>query len=323
MNVKLLIDTIIQQTTVLIAQLATTAGLRAPLSHVANQVFLELARELEGQGVSKKVAADMFGMALRSYQKKVQRLSEVETHENISLWEAIFAYIQENDVVSRAEVLRRFHREDLAIVKGILADLVGSNLVFHTGQNASTVYRIVSDAERQKMLQEDRERVLPWFVWSTIYRHGMMTREALERTLTLEDPGAIDRALEVCLRQGHIQERQGAYSSETWISEVEASEGWEAALADHLTAMVNAVCNKLREIENPTLPPAAVGGSTYYFDVGPEHPFEARVLSLLATHRAELSELREQVTSYNDQHGRDQTRRVIHYLGQAVIDDDA
>src|SRR5687768_7502850 len=73
MNTKLLIDAIVHQTTVLIAQLSTASGIRAPLSHVADQVFLELSREIEAQGVSRKVAADMFGLAIRTYQKKVQR----------------------------------------------------------------------------------------------------------------------------------------------------------------------------------------------------------------------------------------------------------
>jgi len=47
MNVQLLIDSIVRQTTVLIAQLATAGGVRAPLSHVAGQVFVELSRALE------------------------------------------------------------------------------------------------------------------------------------------------------------------------------------------------------------------------------------------------------------------------------------
>ena len=50
MNTQLLIDFIVRQTTVLIAQLATSGGLRAPLAHIANQVFAELARKLEEQG---------------------------------------------------------------------------------------------------------------------------------------------------------------------------------------------------------------------------------------------------------------------------------
>lgn len=75
MESRHLIDAIVQQTTLLIAQLSTAAGIRAPLARLADQVFLELSRELEAQGVTRKVAADMFGLALRSYQKKIQRLS--------------------------------------------------------------------------------------------------------------------------------------------------------------------------------------------------------------------------------------------------------
>ncbi len=61
---------IVRQTTVLLAQISTAAGVRAPLAHVADQVFFELGRELEAQGVRRNVVADMFGLALRSYQMK-------------------------------------------------------------------------------------------------------------------------------------------------------------------------------------------------------------------------------------------------------------
>jgi hypothetical protein len=86
MNVRILIDSIVRQTTVLIAQLATSGGVRAPLAHVANQVFLELTRELDAQGVSRKVSADMFGMALRSYLRRIQGLSESSTERGRTLW---------------------------------------------------------------------------------------------------------------------------------------------------------------------------------------------------------------------------------------------
>jgi len=65
-----------QQTTVLTGQLSTAAGVRAPLARIADQVFVDLAEELESQGVARRVAADMFGMALRGYQKKLRRLTE-------------------------------------------------------------------------------------------------------------------------------------------------------------------------------------------------------------------------------------------------------
>jgi hypothetical protein len=55
------------------------------LAHIADQVFLDLSREIEAQGVSRKVVASMFGMALRGYQRKVQRLTESSTHKGKTL----------------------------------------------------------------------------------------------------------------------------------------------------------------------------------------------------------------------------------------------
>ncbi|HSC87968.1 MAG TPA: hypothetical protein VLC09_11880, partial [Polyangiaceae bacterium] len=61
MRSQVLIDAIVRQTTVLIARLSTAEGVRSPLGHVAGEVFSGLVAELENQGVSKKVIADMFG----------------------------------------------------------------------------------------------------------------------------------------------------------------------------------------------------------------------------------------------------------------------
>src|SRR5512142_398901 len=108
MTVPLLVAALVRQTTVLIAQVATAGGVRAPLAQVADQVFLDLVRELERQGVSRKVSADMFGMGLRSFLRRVQRLGESSTEHGRSLWEAILDYLQHESVVTRAAAFARF-----------------------------------------------------------------------------------------------------------------------------------------------------------------------------------------------------------------------
>ena len=139
-----LIQAIVRQTTVLIAQLATSGGWRAPLAQVPNQVFQDLATELERQGVSRKVSADMFGMGLRSYQRRVRRITQSSTEHGRSLWEATLDYIRRRGMTPRAEVLRRFANEDEALLRGVLYDLCDSHLVFQAGQGAQVVYRAVS-----------------------------------------------------------------------------------------------------------------------------------------------------------------------------------
>src|ERR1051325_4529652 len=112
-----------RQTTVLVAELAPSRGLRPPLAHLADQVFLELTRELDAQGVSRKVSADMFGMALRSYLRRIQGLSESSTDRGRTLWEAVLDYIGQGEMRSRAQILARFSHDDHNLVRGVLHDL--------------------------------------------------------------------------------------------------------------------------------------------------------------------------------------------------------
>src|SRR5215831_2943586 len=152
MNVQLLIDGIVRQTTVLIAQLATAGGIRAPLAHLANQVFLDLARELDAQGVSRKVSADMFGMALRAYLRKLQRLGESSTEHGRSLWEAVYDFLRTNEgFVARSEVIRKFSRDEDAVVRGVLHDLTETGLVLQAGAGADALLRAATEEELGQM----------------------------------------------------------------------------------------------------------------------------------------------------------------------------
>lgn len=85
MNVATLIDAIVRQTTVMIAQLATSSGNRAHLAHTANQVFLDLVHALRDQGVGSKVIADMFGMALRTYRRGQRRRLAPQSLEDLPM----------------------------------------------------------------------------------------------------------------------------------------------------------------------------------------------------------------------------------------------
>ena len=325
MNVKLLIDTLIQQTTVLIAQLATTAGIRAPLAHVANQIFLDLANELEGQGVTRKVAADMFGLALRSYQLKIQRLSESVTDRDRSLWEAVLDHIRDQQVVRRADVLTRFAHDDEASVKGILRDLVESGLVFQTGRGQTTSYRAASDEEIEQIVAGENQHSLAMLLWIAIYRSGPVSFEAL-LPMTGASEDELGEALDQLLDEGRVIEdetRDGEllYRSDTCFIPMDEAAGWEAAVFDHFNAMVTALCVKLRQLQLKTLPSDVVGGSTYSFDVPEGHPHEDEVLALLRETREQVSALRQKVSEYNDEHGRgdDAPRKVTFYFGQSVI----
>src|SRR5436190_2173878 len=126
---------------ILVAHLATAGGVRAPLARVANQVFADLTAELSAQGVAKTVIADMFGMALSTYHRRVRAASESKTDVGRSVWEAVLDFVKENEPVPATAVLRRFARDDAAVVASVLRDLTDSGLVYRTGRIKEAVYR--------------------------------------------------------------------------------------------------------------------------------------------------------------------------------------
>lgn len=323
MNVKVLIDNIVRQTTVLIAQLATATGTRAPLAHIANEVFLNLVHELESHGVTRKVAADMFGMALRSYQQKVRRLEESETERDRSLWEAVFDFICDHGPVTRAQVSQQFARDDDRLLASVLHDQVESGLICVSGRGPSALYRLSSPDEVQQALEQDPTAVLEALVWIATYRYGPIDATELAERLGLAEDD-VASALDGLAGDGRLDvtELDGVrrYRCLTCVLPVGSPIGWEAALFDHYTALVQAMAVKLEQGVTRTFPADVLGGSTYSFEVWSGHPFEERVLALLRDQRAAVSRLREEVERYNQAHGipEDGYTEVVFYFGQSV-----
>ncbi len=322
MNARLVIDSIVQQTTVLIAQLATSGGLRAPLAHVAGQVFIDLAKELEQQGVPKKVSADMFGMALRTYQRRTQRLSQSQTDRGRSLWEAVYDFIAEKDVVGRDQVLERFRRDDEASVRGVLRDLTESGLVFASGSGRSLAYRLATSEELGVLRPGDDSLGLEAVVWSEIYRRQPVTLDALGQTLRL-GRSELEPVLEVLVKSGRVQhDESGAYHTRELVLGLEDPAGWEASVLDHFTTVVRTIAKKLTLDQRASVADE-VGGSTYHFPLWRGHPLEDEVLGELRRFRERMSLLRERIDRYNDEHPEQvKALRVDAYYGQTSSEED-
>lgn len=327
MDTKLLIDAIVQQTTVLIAQLSTAAGIRAPLARVADQVFLELSREIEAQGISRKVAADMFGLAIRSYQKKVQRLTESVTAPDQTLWQAVLTYLGESESRTRRELLEKFHRDEPVVVGSVLNDLVLSGLVFRTGSGDSAIFRIVQERDLGRGMRERQRESLAPVLWLVIYRSGGMTLARLREQFQVEED-VLRAALAQLESQGQLtrngEGEEASYHASTFVVPVGAEHGWEAAVFDHFQTVVKAIASKVRKGQPRSSAEAVEGGATLTFDLGPSHPHRDEVLGLLRSVRASVNELWTRVQDHNEKHPIPDEERteVSFYFGQCVTGPD-
>lgn len=328
MNVKLLIDGIVRQTTVLIAQLSTAAGVRAPLSHLANQVFLSLANEIESQGVGRKVVADMFGMALRAYQKKVQRLTDSVSVRERTLWEAVLELIAEEQPVMRSRVLERFAHDGERETIAVLTDLVSSGLVYASGRGVNSMYRMTSDAERQRLVVAADADGVADLLWGAVYRTPGVGSDELRSRVTCSD-AQWETALNKLVQDGRVRVEQTSdgpqFHAQNFLIRVGSERGWESAIFDHFQAVTSAIGAKLTRGTTRAGLADQIGGSTLRFQIEPGHPFEADVLGLLGRVRAELDEFWQRVSDYNDKHPIDPERRidVCFYYGQCASEFDS
>jgi hypothetical protein len=324
MNIPILIDSIVRQITVLIAQLATAGGVRAPVAHLANQVFVQLARELESQGVSRKVSADMFGMALRAYVRKLRRLSEAESEPGVTLWQAVLDFIRTQRMVAKARVLERFGRDDAVSLSGVLHDLTQSGLVFASGSGEQMVYRAASEEELGELARLSSVQGLDELLWVLIYREGPLSEAELATRLG-RPLGELGEALERLTGDRRVQRgRDGRLSALEFVVPLDATVGWEAAVFDHLQAVVQTICQRI-QASGSNVPDTGgrtpVGGSTYSFDVWPGHPLLDEVRGQLDALRTRLSELRARVDSYNKSTDVPaEYEQIVTYIGQCSLE---
>lgn len=325
MTIDLLIQAIVRQTTILIAQLATSRGVRAPLAQVANQVFLELVGELERQRVSRKVSADMFGLGLRTYRRKIQRLSEGATDRGRSLWEAVLEYVRIHQQVTRVEMLKRFSCDDETQVKAVVHDLCESQLVVASGNGPNATYRIATDDELGGPLKGRDSDGLGELLIAIIYREGTLSLEEIADRVKL-GPEKLETLLVRLQEEGRVERivRDGTalYRATRLVIPFGATAGWEAAVFDHYKAMVTTIICRLRDQTVTPKLSDKIGGSTYTLELWPGHPMTAEVHGTLERFRVELSELRQRAAKLSQEHGVPEAHtRVVIYLGQCLINE--
>lgn len=318
MNVRFLIDRLVQHQAVLLAEVATSGGVRAPLSELGDQIFIRLAEELDRRGVSRKVSADMFGMALRAYLKKIQRLAESSTDRGTSLWEAVLAYVHGQQGATRVDVLQRFCRDDEAQVRAVLHDLVENGLVQTSGSGPKTLYEVESlEASRLSSVENFAE-----LLWLVVFREGPIRRDDLLQRSGRRRETA-ERALDLLVETGRVSQftvdGEVTYESGSFVVLPGQEKGWEAAILDHYQSIVGTISRVLRGIADPQSSDERNGGFTYTFDVWDGHPLENEVEGTLSELRNRLSELRARVDAENQKLARPIFfREIVVYGGQHV-----
>src|SRR5690606_9122349 len=118
-------------------------------------------------------------------------------------------------------------------------------------------------------------------VWVVIYRNGPLSEEQLAEQLSRAHDKLTEPVTRLC-SDGRVQRLDdGRLHAKDFVLPFGSSVGWEAAIFDHVQAVVQTICQRLR-LNDSARNADAVGGSTYTYDVWPGHPLEAEVSGLLS-----------------------------------------
>jgi len=323
MSLHVLIDTLVRQSMVMVARLATSGGLRAPVAHIAEQVFRELTVELRSQGVGHKVIADMFGMSLRAYHAKIRRLDESADARRRSLWQAVLSYLETKQQVTKGELLQRFRHDDPLSVVGVANDLVTNGWVYRRGEGDALVYKLAEEAELSSNAVGDEALVS--LVWILVRRHGPLEKRAFASLTPTLDVEKLDTALSALEADGRIRKYvdhgQEHYASDQCLILPTSKDAWMAAVIDHFGAVINTLCARAERQHRSGPYDHLCGGSTFHFELDIENPEWKEVIELFVEVRKRCSELRARVDAHNAQYPPQRPVQVVLYAGQHVVAD--
>jgi hypothetical protein len=135
----------------------------------------------------------------------------------------------------------------------------------------------------------------------------------------------MDDALVRLLADGRIEQNPGegeaSYRAREALIPLGASDGWEAAVADHYQALVTTITTKLRLWGRRSAANDWVGGSTYSIELTREHPLFEEVVGFLSSMRQRAVSLGRRVEELKG-HEPDPSEgslNVILYVGQTVL----
>jgi hypothetical protein len=262
----------------------------------------------------------MFGLALRTYQTKMQRLARSSTERDRTLWEGLLAFVEEQGPVSRGKLFEHFERDDPASIGAVLNDLVQSGLVERVKQRSGPAFRVTALAKRQA-LPPSAESVAA-LVWVAVYR-GSNSAAAIAGQLGL-DAAEVDVALASLCGQGRVTDGPEGLVTTGVVVPIGAEQGWEAAVFDHYQSVVAAITRKVVRGAPRSSAEDVVGGTTITFEVHKDHPLRADVRGLLQRTRGEVNDLWARVGEHNRQNPcpEAEIETVSFYFGQSTSDGD-
>lgn len=322
MSEKVLFRALVSQSARLIARVITLTNARPNLAHLHEDFFYELSKHLQTYGVPRRVAADMFGLAMRSYLRRIRKYSnDLDYREHqLSLWQIVYETISEKPGIQRQSLLDSFSFSQYDSVCSVLRHLCEVGLVVENKTNGHKCY----NACRNNLTKISVDEVAQ-YIWAMVFMHGETTypySSLLREAGPLFGEDLVSSALNVLVEDGYIvQVDENGPSYSTVKNNLEQPFGWLVAVTIHIDSIFEAIVTKLSLLHEESQHQIDVRGGTWTFRLHHNHPFKKRIESLFDSYEKQIKELFVLVRTHNDsiatQHD-DEEFQIDFYMGQGV-----
>lgn len=324
---------IVERVVPLVAELFATLSSRNPLrmhfADIANQTLLDMVEVLRHDGVSQEAIAASLGLTINGFRAKVKQLRERYRDRATSsdarspsmprtLLERVFSHIEE-DAGARgstyAQLQQAFRSVKPDSLRGVLHFLVKSGLLSVSGSGRTRTYRVVHRTPSGPGILDAMVilfREGPLSLGALAQRLGVPEGRAHELLAQLRDAGRLGVAALPDGSPGHIVTE--------YHVPVDSPEGYEAALFDHLSTVIRAICKKVRGGEHQATMRDVNGGATFSFDVPRDDAIAGEIRSFLPGMRKTLDDWLTRSEAALVANPGAETERITIYIGQMTED---
>ncbi|MCB9726913.1 MAG: winged helix-turn-helix domain-containing protein [Deltaproteobacteria bacterium] len=321
-----LVERIVPLMAELFATLAAQNPLRMYFADIAGKTLFDIVGVLRDQGISQEAIAASLGLTINGFRARMKKLGELyrapdpgasEPDDSPrTLLERVYAHIADRpDGESFARLEEAFAGLKTDTLKGLLHFLVVSGLLSVTGRGRTKTYAVVTRPGAGAAGYHDAVVLL--------YREGPLTLEQLAVRLARSEEQCREwlERLRATGRLAETTDEDGAprYRATDYHIPMDTAEGYEAALWDHLAAVVRAICKKVR-LGRPSAHLADLeGGLTFSFDLPEDHPLWAEVSPFLRRTRLQMEDWLARARELEPLHGQGRRwHKVTIYAGQTL-----
>ena len=324
-----LVERLVPQVAELFATLATRDPLRMYFADIAGKTVLDIVEVLRSDGISQEAIAASLGLTMGGFRARLRKLRELyrETPGNggaaarppRTLLETVYAFVDDRGdtggAVTYRQLTDRFRTLKADTLKGVLHFLVSYGLLSVTGRGAARRYRVVH--------QPPSAAIGPAHASVLLFHEGPLTLAQLAQRLG-ETESACEALLAPLRATGHLVvgadvAGEATYRVCDYHIPIGTAAGYEAALWDHVSAVLRAVCKKVRLGRHSASMGDVLGGTTFAFDVAVGSELEAEIAGFLARSRAQMEDWLARARA-GEAEPAAARRRITIYTGQMVED---